>query len=264
MGYKLIALDVDDTLLNDDMVLTPRTATALKRAAEKGILIVPTTGRLKWGIVSIQEELGILGPSISCGGALVYSAAYQELASCFLEPDDTQAILTLAHEIGIHAQVYGEDCFYYERDNPFAQAYHKAYGLPGQVVPDLYRHRIHTPKVLLSDTVERITSLQLLFLERLPHLTPLRSKRNFLEFTHPDASKGGALAALAERYGIPREDVMAVGDGQIDISMLRYAGLGVAVENALDEVKAIAQVVTASNNEDGVALAIEKYVLGEE
>lgn len=264
MSYKLIALDLDDTLLNSKLTVTPRTLRAIHRAEEKGAMVIITTGRAYRGQTTFYKEIGLKHESICCGGAQVFSPEGKEIYSNPVCDADVRKIIEYADEIGIYFQLYldGEYCF--PKHTPYVDLYASFCGFMGTEMPYLRRlPDLTSPKVIFIDEPDRILTLQPQAMRRFPQLKLVRSKPHYLEFNNPTANKGTAVEFVAKKYGIDRSEVIAIGDSQIDLSMISYAGLGVAVANGLDEVKAKADYVAPSNDDEGVAHVIEKFVLGE-
>lgn len=264
MAYKLIAVDIDDTLLNNEGKLSKRTIETVARAEKAGLKVVLSTGRAYVGIKRLYEELNLTGPMICCGGAHVYSPEGEMIYSLPLDPKDTRNVIDFAHEAGQYYQVYLHGTFCYEKRTRFSDYYANFYGVDGMEIPQLATmDPILTPKVLFIDDPENILKVQPIASERFPHMKLVRSKAIFLEFNNPDATKGNALRFIAEHYGYDQSEIIAAGDSQIDCSMIEYAGLGVAVGNALDEVKEVADYIADTNDNDGIAKVIEEFMLEE-
>jgi Cof subfamily protein (haloacid dehalogenase superfamily) len=262
MPYKLIAIDVDDTLLTSDITIPVRVSRAIHEAANKGVYVVLCTGRTKKGVQSIYDELGLHTLMITAGGAEVFDGEGHVLFSRGVEPPLVKQILEYTDRNQLHAQVYIDGELVYREKNRFSDYYEKFYGHPGIVEPNLLKMpQIITPKVLFVIDEDKIAAVKEEAEKLFPMLTIKQSKPVYLEFAHPSVNKGEALAFTASHYGIDREDVIAIGDTDIDIPMLKYAGLGVAMANAVPAVQEAADIVCPSNNEAGVAFVIEKYIL---
>lgn len=263
MGYKMIAIDLDDTLLGSDGSIPERTAQAVRAATQADMRVVICTGRTIKGMRRFYDTLGLDTLMITSGGAEVYDAEGRVIFAYPVEPRLVKQVLQLAQEYNAHAQVYVDGELAYQSRNAYSEIYERSYGFPGIEIPDIYeREDIVTPKVLFMSEPETILAMKREAEMRFPQLAIKRSKPEFLEFVHPDVSKGEAMKFVAAYYGIDLGDVVAVGDSEIDISMIEAAGLGVAVENASAEAKAAADMVCASNDEAGVADVIEKIIAG--
>jgi Cof subfamily protein (haloacid dehalogenase superfamily) len=264
MPYKLIAIDVDDTLLNSDILIPERVSRAIHEAIRRGVRVVLCTGRTKKGVQCYYDELGLDTLLITAGGAEVYDGQGHVLFSRGVDPALVTRILEYADRYDIHAQVYIDGELVYREQNRYSDYYERFYGHPGIVEPDLLKMpQIVTPKVLFVTDEDKIAGIKADVEQLFPMLTIKQSKPMYLEFAHPSVNKGEALAFVASHYGVDRRDVIAVGDTDIDIPMLEYAGLGVAVANATEAVQRAADVICPSHNESGVADVIEKYILEE-
>lgn len=264
MTYRLIAIDVDDTLLTDELCIPERVSRAIRKAVEKGVRVVLCTGRTKKGVQRYYDELGLDTLYITAGGAEVYDAAGHALFTRSVDPPLVKQILEYAYKNGLHAQVYIDGELVYREKNKYSELYEIPYGYSGIVEPNLIKlPQIITPKVLFVTDENRIAAIQKDVENRFPMLTIKQSKPVYLEFAHPSVNKGEALAFTANYYGIDQQDVIAIGDTDIDIPMLEYAGLGVAMANAKPHVQLAADIVCPSNQQGGVADVIEKYILEE-
>lgn len=265
MTIKLVALDMDDTLLNDDRQISPRNRKAICQAVEQGVLVTIATGRMYCSARPYAEMLGIDIPLVVYNGGLVKSTQSGEVL--FHQPvplELANEVLAFFRERNWYVQTYIDDVLYVESLSEMAQAYADYAGVSAVPVGDrLYRCEQAPTKILGMASVDFVREMEAAVSEKFgDRLCTASSKAMFLEMVHPQVNKARALSFLASKYGIAQSEVMAIGDSGNDVAMLRYAGLGVAMANARPAAKDAAQVVTAGNNDDGVALAIEKYVLG--
>lgn len=270
---KLIAADVDGTLIGSSKVPTERVKSAIRMALDLGCEVVPATGRSRYTMRHLMEELGLSGPVILFGGAVVLHWGSGEIWHRVLVP------IELAKDVVVVMRGYGmgsvamadgieSDCVIAERILPPPDGYVERNIARLKWVDDLARSMPFEPATVAAIGAEKVA---------LDCVMELKSKFGnelsiavsysvayggwVVEVHHRDGSKGKALAIIAKRLAIPREQVMAIGDNLNDIDMLQYAGLRVAVENSPDEVKRIAHEVVPSADEDGVAYAIHKFVL---
>lgn len=270
---KLIALDLDGTLLNNKKQITPRTQEALRRCHERGILCMPATGRPATGFPDIAAQMPGFRYALTSNGALVYDytdkrAVYEDLLSI----EHTLEILEFAKNYDVMTDIYTNGNGYSTRAN-LANVGHYFFA-PG-MIEYVLKTRIPVDDmrefVLANNRpVEKIVlffgdlSLQAILekdLKRFPYLRVTDALENNLELNNVTANKGASLLRFGEMMGIRREETMACGDGRNDCDMVAAAGIGVGMENACDELKAVADVITTSNEDDGVARAIEKYAL---
>lgn len=262
-SYKLIAIDIDDTLLHSDLTLSDHTVSTIQKAAGLGRYIVLASGRAYGGIKPFYDIFGIQSPAITFGGNQIVDQDGNAIVTHTVSNADCQKILQLAQEYGVHAHVYHEGVIWYPKHTKYAQFYADHYGCLGEEKADLLlRDDLASPKVLMmEDDTNKILEIQKRAQKLFPHLNVMRSKPTLLEFTDKSYTKGRALQELCDSLGLSIEQTIAIGDSQIDASMIKAAGLGVAVGNAIGEVKDIADFVAPTNDEDGVAFTIEKFMM---
>jgi len=266
MGIKLVAIDLDDTLLDSRLQISPETTRILQQVADRGIKITLATGRMFCSARPYAVKLGIDVPLITYQGALVKKAFADEVLYHRRVPGDmVLPVVNTAREAGYHYQVYYDDKLYMESLTPEGLAYAELAGVVPVVDRDLpVRLAYEEPtKIIIINNDQR--ALQQMEAELKEHFAGLlyitRSKPHYLEFMNKEATKGRALQAVSEYFAIDRRDVMAIGDSYNDIDMLKWAGIGVAVSNAPPEVKRHADYVTTSNDENGVAAALRHFIL---
>ncbi|MCR4400570.1 MAG: Cof-type HAD-IIB family hydrolase [Syntrophomonadaceae bacterium] len=264
---KLVAIDLDDTLLDSRLRIPPAAAEAIARARRRGVHITLATGRMFASALPYALQLGVDLPLISYQGALVrHVLSGEELVSRKVDPGAGRQALARLREWGLHVQAYWDDRLCMEALTPEGEDYARLAGVTPLLVERLEDVvEGGTFKLLaVSYQVERLAALEArLQREFASRLYVTRSKPHFLELMHPEATKGRALAAVAAHLGVERAQVMAIGDSYNDIDMLRWAGVGVAVANAPEAVRRAADLVTLSNDDGGVAHAIVSLVLGE-
>lgn len=265
---RLLALDLDDTLLRHDLTISLRAKSVLKRAEEQGLVVVLASGRAPKAMERYARELGMHrrpGFIISNNGVTVHESDTGRLVYEALLPDESSlAVYDLIEAEGLPVQVYEDDTIYVSRTNEFADQDQKLTGMR-QVVVENFRAMIAAgqKKLVIPGDPMLLQPLETILKNIVgSELTIFTSKPFFLEILPPNCGKGEALAIVAEKLGILREQVMAVGDSMNDESMLRWAGWGVAMANADTRIKSLASFVTArSNEEDGVADLVERYIL---
>ena len=260
---KLVAVDLDDTLLGPDLAVSSRNREALARARRQGVRVVLATGRMFRSARAIALALGLHDPVIAYQGALVRWPAGEEIAHLPLPLALAREVLARIAPHGFHVNVYVDDNLYVAALTEEARRYAALSGVPVTAVGDLAAFLTRDPTKVLAVAPE--ADLGRLAFDLAPfcghRLTMNKSKPHFLEFSHREATKGRALARLAALFGMRREEVMAIGDGYNDLDMVEYAGVGVVMGNARPEVRARADWVTAANDADGVAEAVERFVL---
>jgi len=275
MKIRLVATDMDGTFLDDDKNIPEENMRALLECSAAGVWVVPATGRAVKGIPDKIKNLPGVKYAITTNGAVVADLKEGTIVDARRIPIELACrVLTIAKESPddimydayIDGTAYTMDCFYNNLEHYVST--------PGMV--NLVRN---TRKVVddnigyVRDQNQDIDKINMYFvdmearkrmretLSAFPELFVTSSIPNNLEINAAGADKGGALLRLAEILGIRREETMALGDGENDLSMLKAAGVGVAMENGEESVKAAADYVTVTNNEAGVAAAIRKLVL---
>jgi len=267
MKFKLIASDMDGTLVNDKSELTERTKAAIVKAVEAGVFFVTATGRPFGNVQEVRELFDKDMPFIVFNGAAAYMGKSEKLLfERFLDFDLAKEAFDIGQKIGIPQIIWTGPRLWANRlcdETTQYESFSKS--LKMTIATDLTTIRDEVKgisKVLWIDDPARIKGLSVEMREHFgQRLRCVSSMPHFLEFVSINAGKGTALAEICRLYGIDRSEVIAVGDGYNDVCMLEYAGLGVAVENAPDDIKAICGHVTLSNNNDGVAEVIERFIL---
>jgi Cof subfamily protein (haloacid dehalogenase superfamily) len=266
MTYKLIALDLDGTILRDDLTISPRVSHALERVMAQGIDVTLASGRGYPAMARWAQELHISVPVISYQGAVItdplrHECLYQRTFSLNLVAE----LAEFARQADLSLTIYAQNHIYVERKRHPDAFYNKWFGLPFHTVSDLSKALPAEPtKFMLIGSEEELDAIgpevERRFGER---LQIVRSHRLFLEGLPLGVSKGSALAWLAEWLHISREETLAIGDEDNDVSMITWAGLGVAMGNASAEAKAAADYVAPSVEDDGVAEVLERFCLEE-
>ena len=264
--YKLLAIDIDDTIVPRMGCVSPADKDAIKKAEEAGVYVTLATGRGYLGASKVREELGLKGLMINYGGAVIMDASTDKpFMVTELDSGVVNLVLTLAEGLRLHAHLYQGDGIVYEREHPYGSAYAAHLGLPARIEPDIRKLVWHNvPKVLIITEPERVKDLMPYFARALAGKCAVSaSSPGFIEFNKIGASKGSALEILAKHLGIKREETAAVGDNTLDSEMIAWAGLGACMENGSDAVKAIADVIVPACGHDGVASFINDYILQE-
>lgn len=276
MPYRLIAIDIDGTLLDDNKTVTEKTARAIRQAIDHGAWVTLCTGRGLLTSAGIVRQLALNAPLILNGGALIFDACIHR--TLYVRNLSRSAALDAVHHLRalrLHPVVYAplpeSQYFYFDACDPTNRAFQRyVENNPGraQRVDDvLGMIRTDPAMVAATDRVDCIHALAPDARARLPEMTvtleisPTDHEYCHLTITPHGVSKGSGLRELALLLGIDLAETIAVGDNLNDLDMLTIAGLGVAMGNAVPEAKARAAYVTASNNDDGVAKVIERFIL---
>ena len=271
MKYKLLVLDVDGTLLNDEREISKRTLAALLKVQQMGVRIVLASGRPTYGLMPLAKtlELGNYGGFVlSYNGCQIIKAQNGEiLFERRINPEMLPYLEKKARKNGFAIFTYHDDTLI--TDSPDNE-YIKNEALLNNlkiIREDEFSTAIDFAPckcMLVSDKEKALIGLEQHWEKRLAGtLDAFRSEPYFLEVVPCGVNKANTLGALLEHLGVTREEVIAVGDGVCDVTMLQLAGMGVAMGHSQDSVKVCADYVTASNEEDGGALAVEKLILAE-
>lgn len=262
--YRLVAVDLDGTLLNGEGSLTPRTRTAIQAIRRQGVHFVVSTGRPLQGMEWIVDIIGSDAPLILFNGALVLSRVGGDTVFAQnLRATDARAIWRLSNERDVTAVFWCGGRLYTNRNDEYSQAYSEISGVAPIVVTSIDEYaEAGIVKFVWLDEPPRILEAQNQINGTLPDSTVYHTSRPwFLEFVDSEVSKGLSLSKLGEYLGIGPAETMAIGDGENDLSMIRYAGCGVVVGNASEQIRKEADFVTRSNDDDGVAYALEEMIL---
>lgn len=264
IGIRLTAIDVDFTLIGSDLKIGEHPKSAVRAAISAGYTVTLASGRMFRATVPFAHELGIDAPLITYDGALVKTPRTHEVINHRPVPvERATEVLAYAQACGLHINAYIDDVLYVERYSEEALSYMSHARVDAVAVGNLVDFVTQPPTKLLvvASELEVERLLPELKTQFGAHLHVVRSMPRYIELTADGVSKGAGLSLLAQRLGVPREEVMAIGDSENDISMLEYAGVGVAVANAGSHVKETADYITEGESGDGVAEAIARFVL---
>lgn len=258
--YRVIAADMDDTLLDASSKLTQRTLNALRRAMDAGAKVVIASGRMLESTRPFAEQIGVNAPLVIYNGAVVYDLANEKaLSSRMIAMDTARAICRLAEENGIYIQAFPGQNYYAAAHTEYTDMYSKSVGV------DCVFTGVPLSEWLSSDVVKLLmigeksqTARRLeIFGKAFPDISFMMSRPNYVEVVSKGVDKQFALESALEILGIPAEEMLAFGDGQNDISMLNMAGRGYCMANASGGVKAACKYFAPANTDDGVARVIE-------
>ena len=266
MKYKIIALDIDGTLNSSKHKILPETREALIAAQEKGLKVVLASGRPTPGMMNLAKELELekFGGFVLSynGGRITNIKTGEVIYEVFLTPEEAHEIYDLAKENNVNIMAYdGEDIITEDHDEYIQIEAHintmqikKTDNFKGAVVN-------HTIKTLTTGTPEVIAEIEKNYIEKFgDRFSICRSMPFFLEVMPQGINKAASLERLLESLNMTPSDMIACGDGFNDVEMIKYAGLGVAMGNAVDEVKIASDYVTRSNDENGIVDVIEKFI----
>ncbi len=266
MEIKMIALDLDDTLLDSELNISPACVGAIQAARQKGVIITLSTGRMFRSALPYAQILGIDVPIITYQGAWVKNSLSSEVL--YYQPVDrgfARQTMNYFRDQGVHFHSYYNDELCIESRSPEADDYARLAGVKAQLYEDLTAalDDFDTLKIMaVSYNEPHLLAMEKELKEKFDQqLYITRSKPFYLEVMDRSVGKARALEMIAGHYGIKSSQVMAVGDSFNDLDMIKWAGLGVAMGNAIEEVKEVADFVTCSNDEEGVTEALQRFIL---
>lgn len=264
--YKLIAVDMDGTLLNEKKEVSNKCRKLISKLMEDGKKVVLATGRPLKGILPYLQTLDLLKENnyvVTYNGALVQSARGDEiLYNKPLSLDSYKELYVVSKELGVNIHALTDKSVLTPKNNPYTGIEASINQIPIIEGPiedvDINTNIV---KVMFIDDPKKLDAIIPLIPQWVKDkYSILRSASIFLEFLNKSVNKGVGVSIIAKKLGIKPEEVICVGDAGNDIAMIEYAGLGVAMGNATEEVKLAADYITLSNEEDGVAHVIEKFM----
>lgn len=239
---QLLALDLDGTTLTDDKRITENTKNWIQKAVKSGVTVIFATGRGYPTAIDYWKDLKLTGPMVFTNGAEVWAGPEKILERHFIRKEDIEWIYEIANDAGAHFWGYSEDRLVHKKDwtdECFNEQWLK-FGISHKDI------RI----------IENLRDI----LRKRKTITITNSMPNNIEVSYTGISKKTGVETVCQLLGISLDQVMAIGDGQNDKALIEAAGLGVAMENADEDLKKVADVITDTNEADGVAKAIEKYI----
>jgi len=265
---RLIATDLDDTLLNEKNALSERTMAALRAAMAAGCGVTLSSGRMMEAMLPFARKIGVNAPMLLYNGAMLYDHNTDETLYATRVPHDVALGVTrIIEAAGSYVQVYPGKGYYCQELLERTMAYARQINVPATPTHMpmsrwLEEHPGDVQKLLVIDTsAENADALQRRLREAYPHgASFLKSKPHYIEIMPEGVNKGASMAKLAELLGLKRDEVMCFGDGQNDVPMLEFAGAGWAMANGCAEARACTPLIAPPNSEDGVAQVIERYL----
>ena len=266
LAIRLLALDLDGTIIGDRMQVSPRVRRALRLAQDAGVCVTLATGRLFGSTRALADDLDIHEPLICFQGALVQDPVTEKVYRRRNVPlDVAHEFVDFVRDCGWDLCLCIDDRIYAEKATPSLRFYVEYSPVKLQLtrVDDLRAFLSSEPlKIVVVVETEQAATVGDVLRERFKErLRIVRSSHRFVEATNLAASKGQALSFLAQMRGVAQVETMAIGDNDNDVDMIAWAGLGIAMGNASDAVKAAASHVVPSVEEDGAAQAIERFIL---
>ncbi len=261
--FKLIAFDLDDTLLNTEKLITPKTKRALLSAQESGVKLCVASGRLPYGVRPYAEKLDVLnngGYYMGFNGGAVLNCRDELIGKTFLDSKYIEPVYEVLRPTNVTTMVHKGNVIYADRKvNAYTHVESDVIGLPLNLVDDIAQFvdwRIH--KFLLGGEPEELKEVEKILISKFGGEVDIYfSAPWFLEVMPKGINKGRGVGAVCRDMGIDLSEVIAFGDNYNDVHMLKMAGMGVAMGNSDDEVKQEADYVTDSCDEDGIAKALD-------
>lgn len=265
-AIELVAIDIDGTLLNSSIQLTDRVEKAIKAATAQGVKIVLATGKTRVAALDILTRLGLQTPGIYVQGVVTYSADGSIQNQLILKDSVVRQVLTFAEDRGFTALAYsGSRILMRAHNADIEAAIRKYHDSTPEIVGPIQNllASVSINKVVLIGDARAITALRWQLNIQIGTSARLVQAGipSMLEVLPPGASKGTALKRLASELKITTDRIMAIGDAENDVEMIQFAGIGIAMGNADDKTKAAANHVVATNDADGVAEALERFVI---
>jgi Cof subfamily protein (haloacid dehalogenase superfamily) len=263
MSIRLLLSDVDGTLVTMDKVLTDRSIEAVHRLHESGVLFAVTSGRPPRGMSMLVGPLALTTPVAAFNGGLVVEPDMEIVEQKVIPDELIDPVIHLLESFRLSVWVYqGADWFVHDREGPHVQREALTVQFEPEVVGS-YEGMTTIAKIVgVSDDHDAVASASASAHDEFgDHVSASRSQPYYLDVTHPEANKGGVVKFLSARYEIPQEEIATIGDMPNDVLMFAHSGLSIAMGNAGREVQRAARRVTTSNDEEGFAHAVDRFIL---
>lgn len=274
LKYKIIAVDMDGTLLNDNKQITNNNLYMISKAVDKGVKFVISSGRIPIGLKFYENTVSKNQPMICCNGAIILDENKEIIYSKSIDKKVILKVIDIIREKkDTYFHFYDENAIYSEQFKFVTKGFYnfnrevdRKFRVEIKLVPDakdtIEKAQFDINKiVVIDDDIEYLDELRKR-IDSIIDIETTKSEINNIEILGKGVSKGNALKVLARNYGIPIEECIAIGNDENDISMIECAGLGVAVNNARNHIKKYADYITQKdNNNDAIAEIIQKFIL---
>ena len=259
---KLIATDIDGTILIPEKDFTEGVKSCIKELQDKGICVVLVTGRMNKSALKIREKLGLKTPLISYQGAMINDGFGNILYERQLTENQAETIIEWAKKENVHINLYNNDNLYSEKDNDIVQKYSKNQYIEYTVKPfnEIKKDKVNKILAIDYENPDKIDKLEKNLQSIFPDLYIVKSTPYFLEFSNPEGSKYCAVKFLQKHLGINESETLTIGDQNNDIELLKAGGIKIAMGNATDELKAVADYITDTVYNDGFVKAVRKFL----
>jgi hypothetical protein len=265
-NIRLFIADVDGTLVTNEKVLTARAIEAVTRLKNAGIAFGITSGRPPLGMKMLIDPLGLTEPIAAFNGGVFVHPDLSVMAQSFVPAETAAKVIEAIARDGLDCWVYTDrDWLVRDTNAPHVAREQWTVKFPPTVLPDFSSHLDRVAKIVgISDDYDAVARCEAdVQRECGNHVSAARSQPYYLDVTHPDANKGHVVEVLSQALSIPPEQIATIGDMPNDVLMFKKSGLSIAMGNASPEVQRQAHCVTASNQEEGFAKAVETFILGE-
>jgi len=266
---KLVACDLDGTLLDSNHEITEANRKVIEDLKGKDIPFVIATGRIYPSAAEFSKELGLETPIIACNGAVIKDPIKDEIIHHY--PVKTNQMLTLidiCKKYDIYFHIYTIDTVYAERNERLMLKYNEwkkndpkrslvKTAVVNDIKPIIESNIVYKLGIYVDEEGAKEAHEEMV---KVPGITSCFSLTTLVDIFNEDASKGIAVKALGDMYGLEKRHIMALGDNENDIPMLEHAGIGIAMKDARENVKEAADEITESNDRSGVAVAIRKHI----
>lgn len=259
---KMIATDIDGTILPYAKEFTPTTKNCIKKLSNMGIKVVLATGRMHSSAVPLETQLGLETPIISYQGALIKDINGKTLYQIVLNPDYAKEIICWGRKNNVHLNLYINDKLYVEKDDEIVRDYVKDKFVKYTVCSfdDLEIKNVNKLLAIDIHDADRVSSWVGILRDKYPDLYIVKSSSHYCEICSPEGKKSLAVKYLADMWGIKREEILTFGDQDNDIDLIQYGGTGIAMGNGTEGLKACADYITDTVDNDGFAKAVDKFV----
>ena len=265
-AVRLLLADVDGTLVTQDKVLTDRAADAVRRLGEAGILFAITSGRPPRGMSMLIEPLDIKTPIAAFNGGLLVNPDMSVIEQRVLPEEIVTPVADLMGSFGLDTWVYrGADWYVPDPKGSHVDQESRTVQFEPKVMTSLDGLTSDVAKLVgVSDDLDAVARASAAAHDRFgDHVTAARSQPYYLDVTHPDANKGAVARYLSAKYAIPPQAMATIGDMPNDVLMFAHSGLSIAMGNASPEVQRAARRITSSNEEEGFATAVDRFILSQ-
>lgn len=264
--YKAVFTDMDGTLLRKDHTVSSSTKQTIQRLIEQGVMIIPISARPLHGMMHITEKIFPSSvPVVSLNGSYIYHNG-KIIHQVNMPLHEAAMIDAMVKDEPLSAMYYSQMEWFATKDTDAVKKEQKITPVPitiqsfGKTLSNWEMHQQGPNKILIAGEEKLILVMEQKMLEHFNNsLNIYKSQPRYLEAMHPDASKSNAIKIIMDKYGWQQDEVIAIGDNYNDQGMIEFAGTGVAMGNAPDAIKAVADFVTDTNNHDGVAKALDHF-----